>query len=179
MGRLTSAQKGDLQARLLSFDFSGLESQLSYSLIHHYRSYVGRDFKTLAQVALFLLGPYMTREEKNVWFCLSKVSQSEIMVLQHCVHIHNIIFCCCTIPPLFTLVQVFRIAYCQKLMLSTLSERQRTCENFVKTALETFPELKQKVKIHLFLHLTQSMADFGPTSSFNTERYIHFSLCMK
>ena len=73
MGCLTSAQKDDLQARLLTFDYSGLEHKLSYNLVHHYCSYVGRDFKTLAQVALFLLGPYMTPEEKNVWLCLSKV----------------------------------------------------------------------------------------------------------
>ena len=31
-------------------------------------------------------------------------------------------------------------------------------------------ELKRKVKIHLILHLTQSMTDFGPISALNTER---------
>lgn len=76
MARLTTAQKDDLQARLLSFDFSGLEYKLSYNLIRHFRSYVGRDFKALAQVSLFLLGPYMMPSEKNVWLALSKVSQT-------------------------------------------------------------------------------------------------------
>ena len=28
------------------------------------------------------------------------------------------------------------------------------------------------MKIHLLLHLIDNMVDFGPTSSFNTERYI-------
>lgn len=79
MGHLTNAQKDDLQARLLTFDFSGLDYKMSYNLIRHYRSFVGtrvctclhiqhitsdlflgRDFKALAQVSLFLLGPYMS-----------------------------------------------------------------------------------------------------------------------
>ena len=46
---------------------------MSYNLTRHFRSFVGRDFKALAQVSLFLLGPYMTPEEKNVWLALSKV----------------------------------------------------------------------------------------------------------
>ena len=66
MGRLTTAQKDDLQARLFTFDFSGLEYKLSYNLIRHFKSFVGRDFKALAQVSLFLLGPYMTPQEKSV-----------------------------------------------------------------------------------------------------------------
>ena len=74
MGRLTSAQKVDIQARLLTFDYSGLDYRLSYNLIRHFRSFVGTDFKALAQVSLFLLGVYMSPQEKNVWPALSKVS---------------------------------------------------------------------------------------------------------
>ena len=74
MGRLTSTQKDHLQARLNTFDFSGLKYKLSYNLIRHYRSFVGRDFKALAQVSLFLLGQFMTANEKHVWLALSKVS---------------------------------------------------------------------------------------------------------
>lgn len=73
MGHLTSAQKEDLQARLSSFDFTGLDYKLSYNIIRHFRSFVGRDFKALAQVSLFLLGPLMSAEEKKVWLSLSKV----------------------------------------------------------------------------------------------------------
>ena len=68
-------------------------------------------------------------------------------------------------------MQVFRIAYCQKVRLSTISESQRVCEEFAQAIKDNFPELQKKVKIHLILHLTQSMTDFGPTSAFNTERY--------
>ena len=85
MGRLTSAQKIDLQARLLTFDYSGLDYRLSYNLIRHFRSFVGRDFKTLAQISLFLLGIYMTPQEKTVWLALSKASYSYTynVVCQH------------------------------------------------------------------------------------------------
>ena len=62
MGRLSTTQKDEIQARISSFDFSGCEDKLSYSLCRHYQSFVGRDFKVLAQVVLFLLGPYMTPE---------------------------------------------------------------------------------------------------------------------
>ena len=37
---------------------------------------------------------------------------------------------------------------------------------------QNFPEVSKKLKIHLFLHLTDNMMDFGPTSSFNTERLV-------
>ena len=42
MGHLTSAQKDDLHARLATFDFSGLDYKMSYNLIRHFRSFVGR-----------------------------------------------------------------------------------------------------------------------------------------
>ena len=64
-GRLTHSQKNDLEARLLTFDISGLEFNLSYNIVRHFRSFVGRDFKALAQISLFLLGLFMTQEEKK------------------------------------------------------------------------------------------------------------------
>lgn len=74
MSRLTTSQKVKLQARLSSFDFTGLDYKLTYNITHHFHSFVGRDFKALAQVALFLLGPLMSPEEMKVWLSLSKVS---------------------------------------------------------------------------------------------------------
>ena len=73
MGRLTSAQKVEIQAKIKSFDFSGFEAKLGYNLCRHFRSFVGRDFKALAQIVLFLLTPYMKPEEKILWLLLSKV----------------------------------------------------------------------------------------------------------
>lgn len=73
MERLKSSEKEEIQARVESFDFSGLDTKLSYNLCRHFRSFVGRDFKALAQCALFLLGAYMTSKEKVLWISLSKV----------------------------------------------------------------------------------------------------------
>ena len=73
MGRLSTAQKAEIEARVLTFNFLGLDMKLGYNLCCHFKSFVGRDFKALAQVVLFILGPYMTPEEKSVWLALSKV----------------------------------------------------------------------------------------------------------
>ena len=43
--------------------------------------------------------------------------------------------------------------------------------DFVVSVKEHSPDLLAKVKIHLLLHLSDSMSDFVPTSAFNTERY--------
>ena len=73
MGRLTSAQKEEVKARIESFSFFGFDAKLTYNLCTHFRSYVGRDFKAIAQSALFLLEPYMSPNEKILWLSLSKV----------------------------------------------------------------------------------------------------------
>ena len=55
---------------------SGIEYKLTYNISRHFKSFVGRDFKALAQLALYLLTPYTTSGEKKVWLCLSRVSAS-------------------------------------------------------------------------------------------------------
>ena len=77
------------------------------------------------------------------------------------------------------LSQVFRIAYCQKFCLSSRDQCQHVCEEFVSLIKQHFPQLQKKVKIHLLLHLTGNMVEFGPTSSFNTERYVVSSIIHK
>ena len=73
MGRQNSAVKAEIHARIRSLDFSGFEARLSYNVCRHFKSFIGRDFKALAQIALYLLTPYMTEQEKVVWLALSKV----------------------------------------------------------------------------------------------------------
>ena len=46
-------------------------------LCHYVGSLVGRDFKIVAQVAPFILAPYMDVNEKDVWLSLSKVGLSK------------------------------------------------------------------------------------------------------
>ncbi|KAL5496712.1 hypothetical protein EMCRGX_G013056 [Ephydatia muelleri] len=73
MGRLTSAQKLEVLARISSFPFSGFAIRLTRNIAKYYKSFVGRDFKALAQLALFVFFPYLTAGEIEVWFALSKV----------------------------------------------------------------------------------------------------------
>ena len=86
MGRLSTKEKEEVAARLVTFNFSGFEGKLGYNLCRHYRSFVGRDYKVLAQMALFVLGPYMTASEKIVWFSLSKVCIAIITELHFIVY---------------------------------------------------------------------------------------------
>ena len=70
------------------------------------------------------------------------------------------------------ILQVFKIAYCQHFRLHSQEEVQQTCKELVSAVKQHTPELLKKVKIHLLLHLGDCITDFGPTSAFNTERYI-------
>ena len=45
------------------------------------------------------------------------------------------------------------------------------CKRFVDSVAEHRPEMLKKQKIHLMLHYVDCMEQFGPTSSFNSERY--------
>ena len=62
------------------------------------------------------------------------------------------------------------MAYCEYFLLDDKEECTKICQEFVREVGEWFPDLKKKVKIHLFLHLVDNMIEFGPTSAFNTER---------
>ena len=44
-------------------------------------------------------------------------------------------------------------------------------DDFVHQVHLTAPEMLQKVKVHLLLHLPQNIVDFGPPANYNTERY--------
>jgi len=158
MERVSPVQKEEIQARICSLDYSGIEFKLSYNLTRHFKSYVGRDFKAVAQVALHLLTPYMLPHEKTVWFSLSKVSCNTTCDAKFMFGV-------------WIILQVFKVAYCQHFKLSNSEECQQVCEKFVRDVQDHFPEL-QKVKIHLILHMPQHMKDFGPASIFNTERWV-------
>ncbi len=67
-------------------------------------------------------------------------------------------------------MQVFQIAYCMPFSEDMSTEYQTTCEEFLKIVKSNDPSLLNKVKIHLLLHLVDCMKEFGPSSSFNTER---------
>ena len=54
---------------------------------------------------------------------------------------------------------------------SLKDDLQQKCQNFVDNVKTHMPAFLQKQKTHLVLHLVECMDEFGPTSSFNAERY--------
>ena len=71
--RLTASEKEEIQAILAAFNFSGFGTKLGVKMFKHHKSFVGRDFKALAQCALFLFRNYFTHAEREAWLALSKV----------------------------------------------------------------------------------------------------------
>ena len=65
MARLNDRQK--IGARIKAFSFSSFKNKLTSDICHYVRSLAGRDFKMVAQVAPFILAPYMDVNEKDVW----------------------------------------------------------------------------------------------------------------
>ena len=57
----------------MGFNFSGLKNKLGKKLIKYHRSFVGRDFKAIAQCGIFIFRRYFTQDEKKTWLALSKV----------------------------------------------------------------------------------------------------------
>ena len=161
MGRLSTKQKNEIQARVTNFDLCGIDYKLTYNLCRHFRSFIGRDFKALAQVALYLLTPYMTSVEEKVCLSLSKVS-GLFVLLYWSLMLGNVFQ--------LILIQVFKLVYCQPFMQANYDEYKEVCEKFVSAVHEHCPELRKKVKVHMILHLPENVKDFGPTSAFNTER---------
>ena len=76
MATLSTKQCMEVAAHVCAFPSSGLSMKVATDISKYYRSFVGRDFKAFAQIALlkFVLSPYLTVSETKVWLALSKVS---------------------------------------------------------------------------------------------------------
>ena len=67
-------------------------------------------------------------------------------------------------------MQVFKAAYCSPYSAEKEGDMLGLCQNFVDAVYSYKPEMLQKPKFHLLLHLAENMTEFGPTASFNIER---------
>ena len=76
MQRLQAKDKARIIARLRDISYSGLPSKLSPAVCKNYKSFHGRDFKLVAQIALHVFWDHLTEAEKEVWKALSKVNVS-------------------------------------------------------------------------------------------------------
>lgn len=73
---LSRRQKEEVLARIRAFNYSGFCVRLFGNVISHHQSFVGRDYKAWAQMALFIIYPYLTDEDRLVWVALSKVNNN-------------------------------------------------------------------------------------------------------
>ncbi len=73
MSRLSPKQKKEVAARITAFPTSAFNSHLSPGILTYYRSALGRDYKLLAQMALFVIWYYIGDEEQQVWLAMCKV----------------------------------------------------------------------------------------------------------
>ncbi|KAL5509673.1 hypothetical protein EMCRGX_G005076 [Ephydatia muelleri] len=74
---------------------------------------------------------------------------------------------------------VFRIAYCNYFSPHLYHEWKSICENFVINVKHTMPELLNKPKVHLILHLVDCMVNLGPCSAFSAERCESFNATVR
>ena len=73
MGRLTRDQKVEVAARMTAISYSGIKGRVHGDITRYHGSFVGLDYKASAQIALFIIAPYLMEEETAVWLSLSKV----------------------------------------------------------------------------------------------------------
>ena len=168
---LSTEEKEKVLAQMRCFNYSGFTGRVYGNIISYHKSFVGRDYKAWAQMALFVIGDYLSEGQRRVLLSLSKVH----------VYVQTHIYTCILVTPQILRdtvdisyilnLQVFRIAYCIPFREEDELLCQEVCQQFVDTAKQYLPELLQKRKVHMLLHLVECMREFGPTASFNTERY--------
>ena len=71
--QLTAAQKRQVLAKISTFNYSGIKGKVLGNIVSYHKSFVGRDYKALSQIALFVFWPYLSEGERKVWLALSKV----------------------------------------------------------------------------------------------------------
>ena len=65
-------------------------------------------------------------------------------------------------------IQVFQIACCDFFEFPKAEAWNQICADFVHSDRDFMPEMLRKQKVH---YIVQCMQDFGPSSSFCTERF--------
>ena len=73
MPTLRPWQKREILARVRAFNTSGFRVKMYGNVCQYYQSFLGRDFKAWAQMAIFILKPYLNEGQAAVWLSFSKV----------------------------------------------------------------------------------------------------------
>ena len=73
MSILRPWQKREILARIRAFNQSGFRVKMYGNVCQYFQSFLGRDFKAWAQMAIFILRPYLNEGQAAVWLSFSKV----------------------------------------------------------------------------------------------------------
>ena len=80
---LNQQEKMEVLARMRTFHYSGFDVKVYGNVISYHKSFVGRDYKAWAQMALFVIGNYLSDDHRQVLLSLSKVK-----LVFHCMCVH-------------------------------------------------------------------------------------------
>lgn len=56
--------------------------------------------------------------------------------------------------------------------MSNIDNIRKQCQDFVTSCASYMPQFSGRLKTHLFLHICDHLADFGPVDCYNTERQV-------
>ena len=73
MKQRSTSEKTEILAKISAFPYSGFTCRLNGNVCYYYKSFVGRDFKAWAQMALFIISDYLCETGVNCWHLFSKV----------------------------------------------------------------------------------------------------------
>ena len=85
MGSRSSVEKQEILARIASLPPSGLSCRITGNIAYHYQSFVGRDYKSWMQIAVFIVHPYLSENGIRCWHLLSKVHMHKHELNYYCV----------------------------------------------------------------------------------------------
>ena len=74
MDGVNTKVKEEILGILASFPYCGFTTRITGNICYYYKSFVGRDFKGFIQMALFIIGRYLSPDEQECWLLLSKAS---------------------------------------------------------------------------------------------------------
>ena len=74
MDGIDTKNKREILAIIAAFPYCGFTTRITGNICYYYKSFVGRDFKAFMQMALFVIGRYLSPDEQKCWLLLSKAS---------------------------------------------------------------------------------------------------------
>lgn len=162
-----ATQKALLITRLSSLDVSGLgiSPLAGHTLVNYSGSLTGRDFRSIAQAAPFVVFDLVSKDCLETWVALSKliplVWQPEIKDIDG----H-------TVSILFWRAYRFTDRLLQALLTTEINY-------FLVCAARWTTRWFNKPKFHIFLHLPEHIRRFGPAILFATEAFESFNAIIR